>query len=72
MNLDDLLDEISVMPPGHWENENTPLLGEWWAVTNHEGIIAYFGREVDAFRFRLSYINAILNPVVRNPRYESD
>ena len=69
MNLDDLLDAVSVMPPGCWENENTPLLGEWWAVCNDEGIIAYFGRESDAFRFRLSYINSVLNPVgIPDPR----
>lgn len=69
MNLDALLDAVSVMPPGCWENENTPLLGEWWAVcTDDDGIIAYFLKEVDAFRFRLSYINAILSPAdIANP-----
>ena len=37
-------------------------LGEWYAVCNDNGIIAYFGKEVDAYRFRLDYINRILNP----------
>ena len=45
-----------------WENEQTPTLGEWYAVCNDNGIIAYFGKEVDAYRFRLDYINRILNP----------
>lgn len=62
-NLDSLLEEISVMPPGQWENElsKTKLLGDWYAVCSDLGIIAYFGTESDAFRFRLDYINQILN-----------
>lgn len=60
-NLMELLDEWAVMFPGMWENENTPTLGEWYAVSNNDGIIAYFGNESDAFRFRLSEINRILN-----------
>lgn len=63
MNLDNLLESISVMPPGHWENNDGPR--DWWAVVNDDGIIAYFGREEDAFRFRLDYINALLNPITR-------
>lgn len=62
LDLDQLLEEVSVLSPGQWENEDTPHLGEWWAVCNDQGIIAYFGDETDAFRFRLDYINRILNP----------
>lgn len=60
-SLDDLLEEWAVMAPGMWENDNSPTLGDWWAVSNNDGIIAYFGEEKDAFRFRLSEINRILN-----------
>lgn len=60
-NLDDLLEEWAVMFPGMWENNNTPTLGDWYAVSNNKGIIAYFGNEADAFRFRLNEINRILN-----------
>jgi len=60
-NLDDLLDSISVHSPGFWENETGPK--DWWAVSNEEGIIAYFGKETDAFFFRLALINARLNKI---------
>lgn len=59
--LDDLLEEISVVPPGQWENEFGPK--GWYAVCNNEGIIAYFNKENLAFGFRLWYINSILNPL---------
>ncbi len=59
--LEDLLEEWAVMFPGMWENENSEKLGDWYAVSNNDGIIAYFGNESDAFRFRLSEINRILN-----------
>lgn len=62
LDLERLLEEVSVLGPGMWENEQTPTLGEWYAVCNDNGIIAYFGKEVDAYRFRLDYINRILNP----------
>ena len=63
-NLDDLLEDIEVLPPGEWDNEvsECALIKTWWAVVNTDGIIAYFGDERDAFRFRLDYINRILNP----------
>lgn len=60
MTLDDLLEEISVHAPGMWENDLGPP--NWFAVSNSDGIIAYFGNEVDACRFRLDYINRKLNP----------
>lgn len=60
-NIEDLLEEISVMEYGLWENDASDVLKGWYAVSNDEGIIAYFGREEDAYMFRLDYINRILN-----------
>ena len=60
MDILELLESISVMPPGGWENEAGPA--GWWAVVDDDGIVAYFLRESDAFRFRLDCINRILNP----------
>lgn len=59
-SLDDLLDEISVFPPGQWKNSDGPK--DWYAVCDENGIVAYFGREVDALHFRLDLINRRLNP----------
>lgn len=36
-------------------------LQDWYAVSNTHGIIAYFGSESDALRFRLGEINRELN-----------
>jgi hypothetical protein len=60
MTLDELLETWSVLPPGTWENKTVPK--GWYAVTNDEGIVAYFARNIDAHRFRLDAINRILNP----------
>ena len=57
--LDDLLQVWCVDAPGLWENDTGPK--GWWAVSNDEGIVAYFGSEADAFRFRLAEINRALN-----------
>lgn len=58
----DWLEAVEVCAPGMWENDNSATLGHWFAVCNDEGIIAYFGDEADAFRFRLDYINRQMNP----------
>jgi len=58
--MDDLFEEWQVSPPGMWENNSGPL--EWYAVSNNDGIKAYFGDEVDACRWRLDMINRELNP----------
>ncbi len=58
-SLEQALEDWSVFPPGEWENDIGPPL--WYAVANTEGIIAYFGNESDAFRFRLAEINRELN-----------
>jgi len=60
-NIYEALDEIQVIPPGGWENDTGPK--DWYAVCNEDGIIAYFVEEGDALRFRLCYINGLLNPV---------
>lgn len=59
-DLDSLLEEITVFEPGTWENEYGPK--DWYAVGGLDGIVAYFMNEVDAFRYRLDWINRILNP----------
>ena len=61
LDLDVLLEEISVLDPVQWENDSGPK--DWYAVCNEEGIIAYFGKEVDAFFYRLALINARLNKI---------
>lgn len=58
--LDDLLEVWAVHPPGMWENDDGPE--GWYAVSNDDGIKAYFGEEVDAYRWRLDMINKELNP----------
>ena len=57
--LDDLLEAWNVHAPGMWENESGPK--DWFAVSNDSGIVAYFGKESDALRFRLDEINRELN-----------
>lgn len=59
--LDKLLDDWAVLAPGEWENSVAPELDGWFAVANTEGIVAYFGNERDAYRFRLAEINRALN-----------
>lgn len=58
-NIEKLLEEWSVHEPGSWKNDTGPE--NWYAVSNDEGIIAYFRDEKDAFAYRLNKINQILN-----------
>lgn len=58
-SLNEVVRDIQVIYPGMWENDLSPILGHWFAVTNHEGIIAYFGDEHDADVFRSAYIEQI-------------
>jgi hypothetical protein len=60
-DLDSLLGEISIMEVDDLDTHDTELLKGWYAVVNTDGIIAYFGEEAEAFRFRLDYINRLLN-----------
>ena len=60
-SLDDWLEHVAVHSPGMWKNDVGPL--DWYAVSDDDlSIIAYFASEVDAYRFRLDYINRQLNP----------
>lgn len=77
-DLSMLLDDISVIECDEMnialsiahdaENPNDiggahhPHPAGWYGVCDEEGVIAYFQREVDAFRFRLDLINRRLNP----------
>lgn len=72
MNLDDLLQDISVHDPSDRQTAveagNVMWPDGWWGVsTPSRGLIAYFQAEVDAFRFRLDLINGMLNPVQYPP-----
>lgn len=69
-DLDYWLENISVLPcedmiddfeQGERMHNLNELLSGWYAVANTEGIIAYFGNKSDAFRFRLNYINLMMN-----------
>lgn len=57
-DIDTLLEEISVLE--EWENQ-TKELERWFAVASDLGIIAYFCNRPDALRYRLDYINRIMN-----------
>lgn len=65
LSLDELLDEVQVQEIDEEVSEinNTNGIIGWFGVANDKGIIAYFGDERDAFRFRLDYINQILNTI---------
>ena len=58
-NLDEALEAWRVIAPGAWENDSGPP--EWYAVEGRDGIVAYFGSESDACRFRLAEVNRELN-----------
>ena len=60
-DIDSLLEEIQVLEPYAWNNQASKALLEWWAVSTDLGIVAYFGCELDAHRFRIDYINRIMN-----------
>ena len=62
-NLEQWLEEIQVQEIDEdvaFINDTLGIIG-WFAVVNEEGIIAYFGKEKHAFKFRLDYINNKLN-----------
>lgn len=60
LTLDEMLERWAVHDPGMWENDTGPK--GWWAVSNDDGIVAYFGNEIDACRWRLDMINKEMNP----------
>lgn len=61
--LDGMLERWTVHDD--WDNEQTAAKEQWqgwYAVSNDDGIVAYFGDRDDAYRWRLSMINRDLNP----------
>lgn len=65
-DLDYWLDNITVTEVDDYHNEVNDyklsgVLG-WFYVADDTGVIAYFGKENDAFHFRLDLINRKLNP----------
>lgn len=69
MSLDDALDAIEVHEIDREERNlamgyppDTPSeIHGWWGVANDDGFIAYFGREQDAFAYRLLLVNRLIN-----------
>lgn len=60
--FNELLDVWAVHPPGMWKNElSSSPIGNWYAVSDDSGIVAYFHDENDAYRYRLDQINRELN-----------
>jgi hypothetical protein len=62
-SLDDQLDAIRVMEVSETPIASAKDMRGWHAVTDEDGIIAYFAHETDAFFFRLALINARMNPI---------
>jgi len=60
LTLDDMLQEVSVEDPCFRDESGD--ISTWFGVSDERGIIAYFGSETDALRFRLDLINRRLNP----------
>lgn len=58
--LEAMLERWQVHEPGMWENDTGPE--GWHAVSNDDGIVAYFGDQTDAYRHRLAMVNRDLNP----------
>jgi len=60
-DLNEILDSITVMEPGEWENDTGPK--DWFAVITDRGIVAYTGTEELAFKLRLWLVNDLINPL---------
>ncbi len=59
--LDMLLEEVSVMDDFDNDVSDKLIKDGWVAVCDDTGIIAYFNNTAEAYRYRLDYINRILN-----------
>lgn len=62
MTLDEALDHVQIEDNPYCDDESCASF-PFAVSTGHRQIVALFEREVDACRFRLSYINGMLNPV---------
>lgn len=64
-DLNELLEVVSVMETTlQWKDEVTGEVNDMFlygVVTDNEGFVAYFPNEKEAFRYRLSFINRVLN-----------
>ena len=60
MTIDELYEKWYVSPPGRWNFNGISI--DFWSVGNtDEGILAFFKKEADAWRFRKDKIKRILN-----------
>lgn len=57
--LDQALRSVTVLEWGEWWNQTGPP--DWYAVDVNGEIVAYFGNEEDAYRFRLAEVNRMVN-----------
>lgn len=66
-DLESLLEQVTVQKVGPQAQDPDfgVSLGSWLSVCTDKEVIAYFADETDALRFRLDYINGILNPVTQ-------
>ena len=62
--LDQLLDEITVIPLEGCIELSNSYEHCWCAVVDDNGIVAWFKDSTDAYRYRLDLINRLLNPTV--------
>jgi len=64
-NMQQAFDDVDVIDVSMLDNyEEVPAhlhMKGWYAVETDQGIIAYFAEEQEANRYRLDYINRILN-----------
>ena len=67
LSINALDDELNVAPVAMYDND-MPYEGmeEWFGFETTEGIIAYFGDEIEANLFRISYMERIIQAVWDN------
>ncbi len=63
MDLHGLLENVTVgnVDEEHCEINNISGLIGWYYVCDLDGVNSYFSTELEAFHYRLSFINRILN-----------
>ncbi len=68
MTIDEALDRVSVDDPDLIGPETWQGPKDWFGVSTDDGIVAYFGTEAEAYRYRLNLINRMLNPGIAEKR----